>query len=390
MRVSHEQQARTSKKAHLLLINHRMMLSSEDRPTVNAEDKFRQVDRSIKAFLKGCKQLHNAMSTKKRTWVELTNENKLSDEVFCAENVINMSSSTGLSRLRVVRSSSGCLCTEVHQCQNEMKVYELLGCPSGLYIISHGLCKEAQFIWAKRALEKYSTEEHTNLTNLHPTEDHSNIWEDSKKANDGFQGFKKLRWSCLGYHYDWTNRMYQRNLKSSFPPELATLCKHVAQQVDSDLVPEAAIVNFYPLGTSMGGHLDDAEHSLSHPIVSLSLGCAALFLIGGQAKDVAPHCILVRSGDIVIMSGESRCCYHGVPAILSEELEEQMAGEGVRVRDYVNSLDRGIDEESKVIWSYLRTNRINMNVRQVRVDALSEGEEGWVDKTGTGYVKYAF
>ena len=37
--------------------------------------------------------------------------------------------------------------------------------------------------------------------------------------------------------------------------------------------------------------------------VSISIGRAAIFLIGGRSKSVDPVPILVRSGDIVIMSG---------------------------------------------------------------------------------------
>lgn len=42
------------------------------------------------------------------------------------------------------------------------------------------------------------------------------------------------------------------------------------------------------------------------------LGNAAVFLIGGQTRDSEPVPILLRSGDIVIMSGPAcRRAYHG-------------------------------------------------------------------------------
>jgi hypothetical protein len=49
-----------------------------------------------------------------------------------------------------------------------------------------------------------------------------------------------------------------------------------------------------------------------------------VFLLGGRTKDIPPVPILVRSGDVVVMSGESRYCYHGVPHILSPEEEDMM------------------------------------------------------------------
>eukprot|EP01031_Cornospumella_fuschlensis_P053085 gene53085-64850_t len=143
-------------------------MSSIEKPMVDAEDKFRRVDRGIKAFLKGCLE-SRARNHKKRPWIESPRE-KAADELFSVGDIVNVSSPLSSSRLRFIRSSSG------------------------LYIISQGLCKEAQFIWAKRALEKYSKEEHTNLSNLHPGEDHSNIWDESKHSKDDFQSFKKLRW----------------------------------------------------------------------------------------------------------------------------------------------------------------------------------------------------
>lgn len=48
-----------------------------------------------------------------------------------------------------------------------------------------------------------------------------------------------------------------------------------------------------------------------------SFGQSAVFLIGGQSKAVRPQALLLRSGDVVIMSGPSRLAYHGVPKVIS-------------------------------------------------------------------------
>ena len=42
-----------------------------------------------------------------------------------------------------------------------------------------------------------------------------------------------------------------------------------------------------------------------------------MFLIGGQTKDITPKAMFIHSGDIVVMSAQSRLAYHGVPKILS-------------------------------------------------------------------------
>lgn len=54
-----------------------------------------------------------------------------------------------------------------------------------------------------------------------------------------------------------------------------------------------------------------------HFFCCFSFGQSAIFLIGGKTKQVEPVPILLRSGDVVIMSGESRLAYHGVPKIIS-------------------------------------------------------------------------
>ena len=87
----------------------------------------------------------------------------------------------------------------------------------------------------------------------------------------------------------------------------------------------------------------------------ISLGNAAVFLIGGLTRDVAPIPILLRSGDIIVMSGPAcRRAYHGVPRVLEGTLPAHL-GEGIYV-----------DDGSWVPYArYMNTTRININVRQV-------------------------
>ena len=47
-----------------------------------------------------------------------------------------------------------------------------------------------------------------------------------------------------------------------------------------------------------------------------SFGQSAVFLIGGESKAIQPQALLLRSGDVVVMSGPSRLAYHGVPKVL--------------------------------------------------------------------------
>lgn len=43
----------------------------------------------------------------------------------------------------------------------------------------------------------------------------------------------------------------------------------------------------------------------------------AIFLIGGLTKETKPEALMLHSGDICIMSGQSRLVYHAVPKVLS-------------------------------------------------------------------------
>ena len=48
-----------------------------------------------------------------------------------------------------------------------------------------------------------------------------------------------------------------------------------------------------------------------HIQVTVSLGCQAVFLAGGRTRDVRPAALWVRSGDVVVLAGHARRCYHG-------------------------------------------------------------------------------
>jgi alkylated DNA repair protein alkB family protein 1 len=61
----------------------------------------------------------------------------------------------------------------------------------------------------------------------------------------------------------------------------------------------------------LGGHVDDMEADWTKPIVSISLGCKCIFLLGGKTRDEVPTAMFLRSGDIVLMAGEARECFHG-------------------------------------------------------------------------------
>eukprot|EP00042_Codosiga_hollandica_P053410 m.699096 g.699096 ORF g.699096 m.699096 type:complete len:328 (-) comp58688_c0_seq48:217-1200(-) len=129
----------------------------------------------------------------------------------------------------------------------------------------------------------------------------------------------KLRWVTLGYHYDWTAKIYDPNHRTAFPEDLAELSSLFAAAVHvRPFRAEACIVNFYHLDSTLAGHSDFSELNYEMPIISFSFGHEAIFLIGGLTRDEEPLAIHVHSGDVVVMSGDCRLSYHGVPCILDD------------------------------------------------------------------------
>ena len=100
------------------------------------------------------------------------------------------------------------------------------------------------------------------------------------------------------------------------PDLLVKLWKDAADWPD---LPEACLVNWYREGSKMGAHIDNDELAVNAPVVSVSLGDPAMFRIGGTQRSGPTHGIKLMSGDVVVMGGASRRCYHGVSKIYAGE-----------------------------------------------------------------------
>jgi len=80
--------------------------------------------------------------------------------------------------------------------------------------------------------------------------------------------------------------------------------------------PEACLVNFYDASARMGLHQDRDEAALDAPVVSISLGDSCVFRYGGQTRSGPTRSTRLHSGDVVIIGGDSRLCFHGVDRLL--------------------------------------------------------------------------
>lgn len=79
--------------------------------------------------------------------------------------------------------------------------------------------------------------------------------------------------------------------------------------------PDACLVNRYVPGTRLSLHQDRNERDFSAPIVSVSLGVPATFLLGGLARAGGTQPIPLWHGDVLVWGGPARLRFHGVRPI---------------------------------------------------------------------------
>ena len=79
--------------------------------------------------------------------------------------------------------------------------------------------------------------------------------------------------------------------------------------------PEACLVNVYQGKAKMGLHQDRDEKEFAAPVLSVSLGDTCLFRFGGNKRNDPTRSIRLESGDVLVMGGPSRLCFHGVDRI---------------------------------------------------------------------------
>jgi alkylated DNA repair protein (DNA oxidative demethylase) len=84
---------------------------------------------------------------------------------------------------------------------------------------------------------------------------------------------------------------------------------------ESDVEPEACLINYYDPTAKMGLHQDRDEREFSAPVLSISLGDDCLFRVGGVKRDDPTTSFRLSSGDVVVIGGEGRLAFHGVDRI---------------------------------------------------------------------------
>jgi len=242
---------------------------------------------------------------------------------------------------------------------SEWKVFDLPQCP-GFTIIRDIFTAAGQRYWIEQCLVDFTRT--PNITNLDvlgaPAADRNCLWKHHlERGIEKKCLLDKLRWVTLGYHHNWDTKVYSNDMYTPFPDNLGQLSSLVARVVGChDFKAEAAIVNYYHMDSTLAPHTDHSEIDQTPPLMSISFGQSAIFLLGGETRDVQPIAVYLHSGDVAIMAGPSRLAYHAVPRVIQCGLKPWLA----------DCCESWTDMDK-----YLETSRINMNIRQVYPSSTS-------------------
>lgn len=137
-----------------------------------------------------------------------------------------------------------------------------------------------------------------------------------------------IKMVCLGRH--WNAKTYQyESIRSDYdalpvqdlPQDLKDLARRAANEAGMTIEPDICLINLYPDGGRLGLHQDKDERpetiEAGIPVVSISLGDTAKFMIGGTRRKDPVKRVPLESGDALVMGGPSRLRYHGVSGIIA-------------------------------------------------------------------------
>ncbi|MFG1464024.1 alpha-ketoglutarate-dependent dioxygenase AlkB [Xanthobacter sp. DSM 24535] len=115
-----------------------------------------------------------------------------------------------------------------------------------------------------------------------------------------------------GYRY----QPFHPDTREPWPPMPASLVDIWYHTTDVTYPPQACLINWYAPDARMSLHQDRDEHDFSAPVLSISLGDSAVFRIGETERRGPTRSLRLASGDVLMLSGESRLAFHGVDRIL--------------------------------------------------------------------------
>ena len=278
----------------------------------------------------------------------------------------------------------------------------------GFYIAPQALSSDLQTALAYASLTEYCLPPHKTNIDAVPIKPHEQenvphetfwyLWKEKYHQQHHlppkYRSFKKLSWSVMGYHYDWTQRKYHPDAYSSVPASLQRIGslfartallleqdnsdRHFLSPVPPSYRASASIVNYYHNKSVMGAHQDDLEYDMTKPIVSLCLGHRpCVFVLGGDSQnDPNIFPLVLRPGDVVIMSGPCRLAYHAMARLLPVQLPASPTVRVAKEEQVSRTADESLPPAHDVtaLHDFLQEHRININLRQVYPDGRDPRE----------------
>tara|TARA_R110002050_G_scaffold1244_5_gene8831 strand:- start:137597 stop:138241 length:645 start_codon:yes stop_codon:yes gene_type:complete len=118
--------------------------------------------------------------------------------------------------------------------------------------------------------------------------------------------------SRIGYQYADSDPLTNQPWPN-MPRSFLTLAQSAAEAAGfKNFMPDSCLVNQYQAGSKMSLHQDKDEVDLSAPIVSVSLGISATFLLGGFMRQDKTQRIQLHHGDVMVWGRADRLRFHGV------------------------------------------------------------------------------
>jgi DNA oxidative demethylase len=122
-----------------------------------------------------------------------------------------------------------------------------------------------------------------------------------------------------GYRYERCDPQSGRPWPQ-IPPPLRALAQRAAHAAGfGAFSPDACLINCYAPGTRLTLHQDRDERDLRFPVVSLSCGLPARFLLGGLRRRDPVRRIELFHGDVIVWGGAQRLIFHGVAPLADGE-----------------------------------------------------------------------
>ena len=127
-------------------------------------------------------------------------------------------------------------------------------------------------------------------------------------------------WNALTYQYEERRSDFDGIAVPPIPPRWLEIARDAAHAAGFEMMPDLCIMNYYNAEARMGVHQDKDERpetiARGIPIVSISLGDDARFVVGGRTRREQTRPLILHSGDVLVMGGPSRLRFHGVTRIV--------------------------------------------------------------------------